>query len=529
MAGAAVSRSWRWVWAAWAVLLLVGLAVGLQAFVADLATAERKAASDTVAQAHTAAEQLRWVVGGSKIVLRAVVQLVDGEGGWAAALAEPDRRADIARLVASLPHERDVWIVDRAGQVQFAAAMAALPKLDLSNRPFFKGPQTGEAEFISPVLRGRITGKLVFIVSHRLERGGAFDGIATVELDADYFAQAYAALGLPEGAEIWILKPDGSLVMRYPTTRPMEGVTATGSPAFLEQIAGQAEGSFEGPGLIGGEARLNAFQAVAELPLVVYLSVPKAATVWSWGRRSLLADAMVVGVILLLALAVGAAILMAQRREAARDKLEAALGRQSLLFREMHHRMKNNLQLVASLIRIQFRGSAEQHRQRVANILHQVELVMAAHQQLSDSGQPSRIDCAAYLDTICRSLPSESWEAEVEVDCPSFEISLAQAVPLGLVVNELVTNAFKHGLRARPEGKVTVTCRRAAPDLFEVVVADTGPGFSAEMQAGLGTRLLDAMVQQLGGAIRRAPGPGAQVTITVPLAREDGKPAPARG
>src|SRR4051812_17760580 len=99
-----MSTSWRWVWSAYACLAVIGALITAQTFIADLGTAGRKATSDTISQARTAAEQLRWVVGGSKIVLRSVVRLIENEGGWAAALAKDDERAEIKQLVADLPY-----------------------------------------------------------------------------------------------------------------------------------------------------------------------------------------------------------------------------------------------------------------------------------------------------------------------------------------------------------------------------------------------------------------------------------------
>jgi two-component system, sensor histidine kinase PdtaS len=123
-----------------------------------------------------------------------------------------------------------------------------------------------------------------------------------------------------------------------------------------------------------------------------------------------------------------------------------------------------------------------------------------------------------YLEAICRQLTesmTEVCQVTVDVSCEKIELPVEQAVPIGLIVNELVTNAYKHGFADRATGKVIV--RLECEEGLTLLVEDNGKGCPQNAPAGLGSRIIDQLVKQLGGTSKRSEGaPGCLVRVNIP-------------
>ena len=205
---------------------------------------------------------------------------------------------------------------------------------------------------------------------------------------------------------------------------------------------------------------------------------------------------------------VGMDITRAKAREA--DLAEAIADRDRLLDQkevllgEVHHRIKNSLQLVSSILSLDAVTAGEiDARERLRRASTRVMAVASVHELIYRSGQVATVDLDGYLDDLCRSL-----EASVEgtVSCRAVPVRLDtdHAISLALMVNELVANAFGHGLRERSDGHVEVTCDRDGDELVLKVV-DNGSGKPAGGRNGLGTKIIDAMVSQLDATMTEGP------------------------
>ena len=197
-------------------------------------------------------------------------------------------------------------------------------------------------------------------------------------------------------------------------------------------------------------------------------------------------------------------------RRAAEDRIRAALHEKEVLLKEVYHRVKNNLQVVSSLLNLQSRRAAD----GVANALLQqsanrVSSMAFVHEQLYRSGDLSSIafsDYAVQLVTHLRDTQGEGAQrVPVELDLDDVRLGIETAIPLGLVINELVSNAYEHAFRDGRVGLISLWLRKGEAGGLELGVSDDGvglpPGFSLETSASLGLQLVLSLTEQLGGAL----------------------------
>ena len=204
---------------------------------------------------------------------------------------------------------------------------------------------------------------------------------------------------------------------------------------------------------------------------------------------------------------------------------KARLVRQNdLLAREIDHRVKNSLQLVSGLLGLQARRAGPGVLQdQLFEADRRITAVAAVHDQLHSAVRLDRIDLKNFVGALCAEL-RETRPANVVVRCEAEagELDSDRAIALGLLVNELLANAFKHAFPDGRPGTVEVVLVERG-DAFVLTVADDGigtaPGTDPAEGAGLGTRLLEALVKRLGGTIETDTAmPGTRVSVVFPAA-----------
>ena len=192
--------------------------------------------------------------------------------------------------------------------------------------------------------------------------------------------------------------------------------------------------------------------------------------------------------------------------------------------REIHHRVKNNLQTVASLLRIQSRRSGDEKAKDALNqAMRRVAAIAVVHDTLSE-GLSQNVDFDEVFDRVS-ALAAEVASGTQSVVKPVFEGSFGilpseYATPLALALTELVTNAVEHGLKGKADGEVRIRAERD-PDRLHVVVHDNGGGLpDGQMTEGLGTQIVRTLVEgELSGKIEwnSIAGEATEVVIEIPL------------
>ena len=205
-------------------------------------------------------------------------------------------------------------------------------------------------------------------------------------------------------------------------------------------------------------------------------------------------------------------------------ELEAALEAQTTLLHEVDHRVKNNLQMISSLIVMQGRTiKDEAAKQSLTTMLERIEALSTVHRRLYQSKDVSRFDVSDFARDLVSDLVAASGRSEIrsKLELEPVIIPAEKATPVALMVNELVTNALKHAFKEKPDGTTAGSIGVKMNQLdghFHIEVSDDGVGMAdASGDASFGMRLIKSLGRQLHADIEwRDAGPGTRVVIRLP-------------
>lgn len=207
-----------------------------------------------------------------------------------------------------------------------------------------------------------------------------------------------------------------------------------------------------------------------------------------------------------------ASIIDITERQRAQQRLEDALKEKTVLLNEVHHRVKNNLQVITSLLNLQADYAADPRlRAILAESCGRVKAMALTHQLLYERKDFSRLDLGDYLDRLVQSIRS-SYRAtgnriglRLNAPNPDVHLDLERAIPCGLLVNELVTNAFKHAFSEERQGEILIEVSEDSENQILLSVADNGIGLPADQTlaqgTSLGLQLVQLFIEQLHGEL----------------------------
>lgn len=193
---------------------------------------------------------------------------------------------------------------------------------------------------------------------------------------------------------------------------------------------------------------------------------------------------------------------------------------QAELFHELNHRVKNNLMIVSAMLSMQSRASSNPEvRRELQQAVDRIQTISEVHSTLYRTGAVETVNFALYVETLCDRLSASLLDGRIALSVKTEAVTLpmGEAVQLGIILNELVTNAAKHAYPAPASGRVEVECRRGARGL-ELTVRDFGKGLPAgsAQSAGMGTRLVSSLVQQLHGELTLDGRSGVVAQLVLP-------------
>jgi two-component sensor histidine kinase len=217
------------------------------------------------------------------------------------------------------------------------------------------------------------------------------------------------------------------------------------------------------------------------------------------------------------------------RVELQRDALELALQAKRSLLHEIHHRVKSNLQIISSLLRLES-GRAQQAQTR--SVLHEMQgrirCMALLHETLNHSGSSAVVDLGSYLENLSRQVfrlaNTRGGAIRLCNDIASISVGIEQAACCGLWVNELLANALRHGFTDGREGVVCVGLRPAS-DCTQVhlSVSDNGVGMAVDtattQPASLGLQLVSDLSRQIGGTLNMESVQGTKVSLSFAIAQ----------
>lgn len=217
-------------------------------------------------------------------------------------------------------------------------------------------------------------------------------------------------------------------------------------------------------------------------------------------------------------------------RKLAEEKARAALGEKEILLKEIHHRVKNNFAIISSLIQLQERGSKNENSIKLLEDIHnRIRIMSLIHENLYQSKNIKSINFGDYIRIVSSELHqmyvSNPNRIVLHIDVESIQLTIEQAMPCGLALNEILTNSFKY---AFPEdrgdiGEIIISLHRRKDNLIEMVVGDNGVGIPESIDIegadSLGLKLVTMLVRQLKGECKLDRDRGTKFTITFQLDR----------
>ena len=207
---------------------------------------------------------------------------------------------------------------------------------------------------------------------------------------------------------------------------------------------------------------------------------------------------------------------------------DASIREKEALLKEIHHRVKNNMQIVSSLLSMQSSKVRDEYdKELFIESQGRIRAMSAVHDQLYRSKDFASIPAAEYLSDLMTGLEA-SWSRpdrwiRISVHADDTELELERAVPMGLIVNELATNSFKYAFAPGDSGLISVSLHHLYDGTVTLIVSDDGRGFPEGFDAkksvgGMGYTIINALVQQIGGSLSIAipEAGGSEITIRVP-------------
>jgi len=282
-----------------------------------------------------------------------------------------------------------------------------------------------------------------------------------------------------------------------------------------EQVSGRSFAEVEGrhpwdvvlPPEVADEVRRSAFEALANEPQRLsgtyrneWIGVSGERRWIDWNNTLLLDDAGQMQFMVTIGVDV-------TERRAAEERIRVALREKEVLLKEIYHRVKNNLQMVVSLLTLQSRNAGNAAaRAALDEGAHRIKSMALVHEQLYQSGDLTRIGFADYAQQLLHHVVDAQGSAGARVTLRSeivpIDVGIETAVPLGLIVNELVTNAYKHAFPDGQRGSIDLRLQSLDDGELELSVVDDGiglrPGFEPARSDSLGLRLVSSLAEQLG-------------------------------
>ena len=211
----------------------------------------------------------------------------------------------------------------------------------------------------------------------------------------------------------------------------------------------------------------------------------------------------------------------------AEQSATASMKEKEILLKELHHRVKNNMQVIISLMNLQSRKmDNEKLGQAFLESQSRIYAMAAVHEILYQTSNLVGIELKRYLSKLCqaafKTYRTDLGYINLSMEIPLIEVRLEQAYPIGLVINELLSNAFKYAFPGGKQGKIDITGEKYSSDRVRLVVQDDGvgmpKGFDWRNTDSLGLQIVRTLVQdQLGGAIETDASKGTRFEISFPL------------
>ncbi|MBR0655352.1 sensor histidine kinase [Plastoroseomonas arctica] len=454
----------------------------------------------------------------------------------------------------------NLWLMDKDGKLLCSALPAPVGR-DLSMTRTYQAPVAARRFALAEFIDGELSGRAVMpAASPMIAADGSLQGVVAASVLLDYLATPSRQNAGTAAYDAWLMDRRG-------TTLAITNAGASVLPSLSQLATLQSEGSMiEGLSADGNPHLWSIALLAPDLRMVIGVPVSALYAVAASQLRDRLAELVAFLSICVVAILFGAEISVARpmRRLARRvhewtpgqlfkpasrasdpdevvaldaalasassviadreQALRAAIGQRDLLMAEIHHRVKNNLQIIASLLSMQAARLEEPRANLELGIARdRVQALATLHRHLYLDQSYRSIAMRPFLEELCRQLGDamdlrSDDRITVTIDADPIEIASDSAISLALLVTEAVSNALRHGFPDGRHGTIAVSFKREA-DSALLRIADDGVGIAAAgaNNKGLGMQLIRGFAQHLGGEASVTHAHGTEITLRIPL------------
>ena len=430
---------------------------------------------------------------------------------------------------------------DAKGHVIATSIRNLPPEFSVSKRPEFIRHAAGEqGPLFTPVTESAVTGKAVILISKRLNRpDGSFGGDIKIGFDYDILNSYLRELTSKNfGSRVQLIDLGGTVILDSNSNGPP-------IPERLEPEAIEAMAKPDGSPMIyrsnDGRERIWLMLRVGNYPLFLRVGTDCDSVKARWlndGLQYGVSSALAIAALLFLgslafffargeehslqALRLTNMTLeqnVAERTKSLTEKsdaLETALKERTVLFQEIHHRIKNSLQVIASLVSLSSKGNTDPSAQMILDeIARRIRAIGQVHQTLYEQNALEHVDLNAYLTSLINSerevYGAKERGIEITITAEG-ELNLDTAVSVGLIVSEAVANSFKYAFGSRQNGKILIEAS-VKDGKCHVSVTDDGVGFPKDVKDGTGMMIIKTIAKQRKATLRFREGPGGGIVF----------------
>ena len=396
-------------------------------------------------------------------------------------------------------------------------------------------------------------------MSRRIENErGDFRGVALVVIDPGYFQAFYQSIKGPYPISVDLFRSDLAVIIRHPEIAQAEALTLTKWPDRAGRLAlGESGTIYRARASHEGQEQLESYQRIKGFSFYVGVGIPRAAIFQRWLegtlQQGIFAGTALAGLLLLVAVAISCT----RREEVARGELETLnrtleervrertaeversaeglrrlLAEKDVLLREVHHRVKNNLQIISSLLNLYSSKFAGEEAQRsFADCLNQVRAMGLVHELLYRSPNVAGIDFAEYLRVLASRFVlffGRGAQVRLNIRSAPLHFDLDMTIPLALMVTEAMTNAFKHAFPGNRTGTINVEVSQRG-GATTILVSDDGIGLPPDWERlktrSLGLKLLGVLAEQIDARLTFRNDRGTTVELVLDQASKGTKEA----
>lgn len=492
-----------------ALLLLSVLVLGISTYQARR-DAERVAFDRAQTASQVVATNAKWIVELAWQALRHIddalgPDIADGKGQTV---------RDIREAVENLPISVKAYVVDAEGNTLFSTDPGVKP-INITDREYFSALAAGAPGYVSSLMVSRLDGSQIFAFSRRLERDGKFAGAAIISFDVVLMADIWASLAMDDQSTVSLIRDDGMLVARYPLAEgPLD---MSKYVLFTDYLKQSPTGTYLAVSPADGVHRFVGYRRVPGTNFVAVASVSMHEAYAMFWRNTV--TTLIVALPIVIALAAAAfwiGRLLRQDARRQRDLIQA-LGINTLLFRDTHHRVKNNLQSIQSLVRMH-----DIPADAKVDLERRIAAMTAVHEHMYRLDQYTEVDAQQFVPAIVEPL-RETFGLDVvfHYDIDQLFVDRDYATPFALLVNEVTTNALKYAFPAGHAGGIKISLKPLDGQRSRLVISDDGVGFDPNTVTNrMGSRLIRGMVTQLEGTFAYSHDGGTTFSADIVLRKK---------